>query len=115
MKARKKVSMLESSFTLIELLVVISIIAVLASMLLPALSKARERAKAIACLSNLKQCILAQSNYANDYEYLPVPYFGSSAMGTTYVFWRKGLEVLKYLPGGLKNPTHKGVANCQWF
>ena len=81
-------------FTLVELLVVIAIIAILAAMLLPALSKSKSRSQSIACLNNLRQLSICWQLYAGDYNDLFVPN-NNIAGRTPGPSWCQGTGILE--------------------
>lgn len=93
----------KKGFTLIELLVVIAIIAILAGMILPALAKAKGKAKGIACMNNLKQLSLTCNIYTTDYDKYPGCLNTEGAYGYEYMWPTRLAKIVR---------TNYALFNC---
>jgi prepilin-type N-terminal cleavage/methylation domain-containing protein/prepilin-type processing-associated H-X9-DG protein len=97
-------------FTLIELLVVISIIAILAALLLPALAKAKASAKFTACKGNLRKLAIGMQIYVNDYQVYPA--FGTSTPDMMWVDPGRPMISAGETGEFLKKFSYNDLANC---
>lgn len=108
------------AFTLIELLVVIAIIAILAAMLLPALGRSKEKAKATVCLNNLKQWGLATQIYCTDnHDFLPRDGTPNPGDSSTNYGWYIQLPAILKLPRyhdmAWRKDSNASVGNSIWI
>jgi type II secretory pathway pseudopilin PulG len=112
-------------FTLVELLVVISIIALLAALLLPALSKAKEAGKSITCIGNLKQLGLAMLSYTDDNNGT-FPDFGTTAQGSCWDYKiavylnysttsTTSRSAIYHCPAGIVSPAATNISSSRGY